>query len=208
MLEMTVREFLSALASDAPAPGGGSAAALAGALAAALTAMVANLTRGKEKFAGVEAKMSALADQAAELRDGLAQLVEEDTAAFNRVMAALRQPKDTPEAKAAREAAIQAALAAAAEVPLRTAEAAVSVLGLAQEAATYGNPAAASDAGVAALLARAAVEGAALNVDINLASLKDPERRAELSARKERALTAARGQAEQVLMRVAVHIHA
>ena len=208
MLEMTVREFLSELASDAPAPGGGSAAALAGALAAALTAMVANLTRGREKFAGVEEKMSALADRAAALKDGLAQLVEEDTAAFNRVMAAFRQPKDTPETEAAREAAIQAALAAAAEVPLRTAEAAVSVLALAQEAAAYGNPAAVSDAGVAALLARAAVEGAALNVDINLGFLQDAERKAALAARKEQALAAARRRAEQVRARVAALIHA
>jgi formiminotetrahydrofolate cyclodeaminase len=173
MLNLSVTQFLRQLASDAPAPGGGSASALAGALAAALVSMVANLTEGKEKFTDVEADMIQLNQNAGAIRQQLMALMEEDTKAFQQVMAAFRLPKETSTEKERRQAQIQAAMIHAAEVPLKTAKTALKVLELAKIAAQKGNPNAASDAGVAALLAWAAIEGAALNVKINLGSIKD-----------------------------------
>ena len=173
MLNLTVNDFLKQLSSDAPAPGGGSASALAGALAAALVNMVANLTRGKEKFAEVEDEMVKLAQDAEDIRQQLMSLMEEDTKAFQQVMSAFRLPKETENEKKQRQDKIQEAMIYAAEVPLKTAQTALKVLELAQIAAEKGNPNAASDAGVATLLAWAAVEGAALNVKTNLGFIKD-----------------------------------
>lgn len=177
MLKLTVNDFLEQLASDAPAPGGGSASALAGALAAALVGMVANLTQGKEKFVAVEAEMVKLSQDAEVIRKQLATLMEEDTAAFQQVMAAFRLPKETAANKELRRARIEESMIHAAKVPLKTAETALKVLEIAHLAAEKGNPNAVSDAGVAALLAWAAVEGAALNVKINLGSIKDEKAR-------------------------------
>ena len=158
MLNLTVNDFLEQLASAAPAPGGGSASALAGALAAALVNMVANLTQGKEKFAADEEYMSQLIQAAAVVRRQLAELMEEDTLAFQQVMAAFKLPRETAAEKEHRQARIQATMIHAAQVPLKTAETALRVLGLSQIAAEKGNPSAVSDAGVAALLGQAAVE--------------------------------------------------
>ncbi len=167
--ELPVDGFAEALASDAPTPGGGSASALAGALAAGLVAMVARLTPGE------------LDDVAAEgdaLRAELLTLVDEDAAAFDAVMAAFRLPKETPEQQAGRSEAVQAAYRGAVEPPLRVCMRTVRVLELALRVAGNGNPNAVSDAGVAALLASAALEGAGLNVQINLGSIKDEAYRA------------------------------
>jgi len=171
--ELTVTGFTEALASGAATPGGGSAAALSGALAAGLVAMVARNTAGNPGFAGRAAEFEQIAADADRLREELVGLVDEDAAAFDRVMAAFRLPKDTDELKAARSAAIQAGYKAAVEPPLRVCRDALAVLTLAERVAAEGNPNAASDAGVAALLAASALEGAALNVDINLGAIKD-----------------------------------
>lgn len=188
MLNLTVNDFLKQLSSDAPAPGGGSASALAGALAAALVNMVANLTRGKEKFAEVEDEMVKLAQDAEDIRQQLMSLMEEDTKAFQQVMSAFRLPKETENEKKQRQDKIQEAMIYAAEVPLKTAQTALKVLELAQIAAEKGNPNAISDAEVAALLAWAALEGAALNVEINLGSIRDKEEQKKLSGKIESAL--------------------
>lgn len=172
--------FLDALASSAPTPGGGSAAAHAGAVAAALVAMVARLTIGKKKYSEVEAQMSALAQQADELRSAFERAVNDDAAAFEAVMAAMKLPKNTDDEKSARQAAVQTATLAAAQQPLAVARMAVQALGLAHQAASLGNTNAISDAGTAAAMARAALAGAALNVRINLHSLGDEKQSTSL----------------------------
>ena len=163
--------FLDDLASAAPTPGGGSASAYTGALAAGLVAMVARLTVGKRKYKAVEEQMWALIEQAEDLRAALTDAVEEDAIAFDAVMAAFKLPKSTDEEKTARTQAIQAATLRATEVPLDTAAKSVQVMELALQAAAQGNTNAITDAGTAAAFARAALTGAGLNVRINLASL-------------------------------------
>ncbi len=163
--------FLDAVASAEPAPGGGSAAAHAGALAAALVSMVARLTLGKKKYADVQGEMNQLLEQAESLRKQFTIAVEQDAAAFHAVMAAMKLPKE-PEAKAAeRSAAIEAATLEATRLPLSVAGMAVRTLQLAVQAAALGNTNAISDAGTGAALARASLQGAALNVRINASSL-------------------------------------
>ncbi len=202
MLNLTVNDFLEQLASAAPAPGGGSASALAGALAAALVNMVANLTQGKEKFAADEEYMSQLIQAAAVVRRQLAELMEEDTLAFQQVMAAFKLPRETAAEKEHRQARIQATMIHAAQVPLKTAETALRVLELSQLAAEKGTPSAVSDAGVAALLGQAAVEGAALNVKINLGSIKDQAAKSDLAEHIDQIAQTARCLANDVLAAV------
>ena len=169
----TIRAFLDELASESPTPGGGGAAAATGAMGAALVSMVCNLTIGKEKFAAVETRMKDILAKAEALRVKLTDLMAEDVAAFDAVMAAYRLPKDTPDDKTARSAAIQEAAKTAALTPLATARSCAEVIELAQSAAELGNPNVLSDAGVAALCAQAGLKGAALNVFINLGMIKD-----------------------------------
>jgi glutamate formiminotransferase/formiminotetrahydrofolate cyclodeaminase len=168
-------EFLDAVAANTPTPGGGSAAALAGALAAALALMVAGLTVGKEKYAGVQAEMQAIAQQGEALRARLSAAIARDSQAFEQVLAAYRLPRQTGEEKAARQDAIAEATRQAALVPLGVAHDALRVLRLAVQAAAHGNPSAITDAGSAALLAQAAIGAAALNVQINAQALNDKE---------------------------------
>ncbi len=165
--------FLDRLAAATPTPGGGSAAAYAGASAAALVAMVARLTVGKKKYAGVEAQMWALIDEAENLRAALTRAVEEDAQSFDAILTAMRLPKSTPEEQNTRAAQIDRATLHAAEVPLHTAEMTVRVLELAAQAASIANLNAISDAASAAALARAALTSAGLNVRINCHSLQD-----------------------------------
>lgn len=167
-------QFLDTLASDSPTPGGGSASAYAGAAAAALVAMVARLTLGKKKYATVEAQMQAVLEQAEALRQELTQAIDADAAAFDDVMAAYKLPKNTPDEEQARQAAIQAALLEAANVPLKVACKSVDVIALAEAVVSNGNINAISDGATAAAQARAALTGAGYNVRINAASLKDP----------------------------------
>lgn len=173
--QKTVAQFLDELASQAPVPGGGSGAALVGALGAALASMVCNLTVGKPKYADVQADIQALLAQTEALRARLTALIDEDIAVYYRLSSAYKMPKDTDEQKAARTAAIQAILRDATKVPMQIAEACVQVLSLCKPIAEKGNVGAVSDAGVAALLAEAALRSAALNVLINLAAIKDAE---------------------------------
>jgi len=170
-----VNEFLGELASNSPTPGGGSVAALAGALGAALASMVCNLTIGKKKYADVEDQMSHVLEETEALRLELAQFIDEDALAFDRVMEAMRLPKETDEEKATRKARIQDALVEAASVPLAVMGRCVAVIRLARLAAESGNVNAVSDAGVAALLGRAGAHAARLNVLINLGGIRAPE---------------------------------
>lgn len=171
--DTSVTAFLEALASGAPTPGGGGAAALAGSMGAALVSMVCNLTIGRQRYAAVEAEMRELLDRAEFLRAELQELGEEDVTAFNRLSAAYKLPRVTEADIAIRRDAIQSSLKRATEVPLRTARAAAAILPLCQPVAERGNQAAVSDVGVAALLAHAAVRSALLNVNINLRTIED-----------------------------------
>jgi glutamate formiminotransferase/formiminotetrahydrofolate cyclodeaminase len=169
----TLSGFVGAIASPTPVPGGGSVAAHAGAVAAALAQMVAGLTVGKKKYAAVDAEMRELAVRAAALGNTLATLVTRDSEAYAGVTAAYKLPAETPELEAAKKAKIDEALLAAAEVPLETAAACAEVAELALAVAERGNANAASDAGIAALLAEAGCIGASYNVRINVAALGD-----------------------------------
>ena len=167
LVRMSVRDFVAETASESAAPGGGSVSACLGALGAALATMVANLSAHKRGWDDRWKEFSDVAEQGQALVAELTALVDEDTAAFNRIMDALSMPKGSAEEKAARAAALEAATLYAASVPLKTMEASLKALPLALEMARKGNPASASDAGVAALAALAAVRGAHLNVRIN-----------------------------------------
>jgi len=174
--------FLDALAADTPTPGGGSASAYSGAVGAALVVMVARLTLGRKKYADVEAQMREVLAQGEKLQQELSAAVARDAAAFDAVMAAYRLPKDTPEAREARKAAIETATLQAAQVPLEVARQAVAVLALAEQVVSLGNINAISDGGTAAVQARAALTGASYNVRINLAGLQDQAAAAKLLA--------------------------
>ncbi len=175
LLDTTCEKFLEELASKQPTPGGGAASALCGATAAALTAMLGNLTAGK---AGSEAndKMALEIIIAADkLRLELAQLADDDAAVFNKFMEAYKMPKATDTEKAMRTAAIGQAAIAAAEVPMQIADKSLEVLKLARKLIVFGNPNAISDGTVSALMARAALRSALYNVKINLGLIKDDE---------------------------------
>ncbi len=169
----SVQEFLTELSSSSPAPGGGSTSALAGALGCALTAMVCQLTIGKKKYEAVQARMESLLQSARRAQEECVALMERDTEAFNGVMRAFSLPKDTDEQKEQRSHAIQAATTEATRVPLRVMELCNEALSLTAEVAEHGNVNSISDAGVGSLLLQAGSQGAALNVLINLATLKD-----------------------------------
>jgi methenyltetrahydrofolate cyclohydrolase len=171
----TVGSFLDELASSSPAPGGGSVAALAGALGAALTSMVCHLTIGKKKYADVEEDMKSILSQSEILRGLFVALVDKDTDAFNKVIEAYALPKETEPKKALRAAAIRGATKEATLIPLEVMKHCIDALALAQQVAAKGNSNSVSDAGVSALMLYAASEGAALNVQINLNALNDPE---------------------------------
>ena len=171
--KLTVEGFINETASSSPAPGGGSIAALNASSSAALIAMVANLTLGKEKYAAVEGDMKEVAAKATALKDDFLALIDEDSNAFNKIMAAFKMPKDTDEAKKARSAAIQDATKGAALVPFKVGQKAYELFALAETVITKGNQNAITDGAVAAMNARAAVRGAFLNVKINLGSIKD-----------------------------------
>ena len=170
--EMTVAELAAVTASDAPAPGGGSISALAGALSAALAGMVATLSQGP-KFEEVREEMSAIAEKAAAIRVQLLQDMQEDTAAFSLYMDALSMPKHTEEEKAARREAMQNGLKAAALTPLKVAETIVGVFPMVEAVISRGNANAVTDALVASMMARSGILGALFNVKVNLASIKD-----------------------------------
>ncbi len=171
--DISAQDFLDALASVRPTPGGGGAAAMMGAMGAALVSMVCNLTIGKKGHEAVEAEMRGLLAASEALRARLADMVAEDAAAFDGLMAAYRLPKDTDEQRAARSAAIQAGLQAATLAPLACARAAAEGVRLAARAVEPGNPNVISDVGVGVLASLAALRSAALNVHINAPQIKD-----------------------------------
>lgn len=176
LMALPMEDFLKRLASDTPTPGGGSVSAYAGAMAGALVSMVGTLTQGKQMPSADEFDgMEILIEQGHAIAQTLADAVDRDSAAFDGVMAAFKLPKDNDEAKAARSQAIQEATKHAAEVPLEVAHDCLAAAELAFVALEKGNPNCASDAGVAGLLAVAGLEGAILNVAINLASIKDQD---------------------------------
>ena len=170
---MSVETFLDELASAAPAPGGGSAAALAGATGAALVAMVARLTIGRKNYENVNAEFENILPRADALRAELLQFIQEDANAYQRVMNAYQLPKNTDAEKSARTTAIQDALKNASLVPLRVAKACAQVFEMSEAAAARGNKNAASDAGAGALMSEAGLRAALLNVDINLGLIQD-----------------------------------
>ena len=170
---MSVETFLEELASAAPAPGGGSAAAMAGATGAALVAMVARLTIGRKNYQDVTAEFEAILPRADALRAELLKLIDEDADSYARVMDAYQLPKNTDAEKETRTAAIQNALKGATEIPLRVAQNCAQVLEMSEFACARGNKNAASDAGAGALMAEAGLRAALLNVEINLGSIQD-----------------------------------
>lgn len=180
LVDMTCKGFAEETASESPAPGGGSIAAYMGALAAALGTMVANLSAHKPGWDERWEEFSDIAEKGHAIQDRLIAIVDEDTEAFNRIMAVFAMPKKTPEEKEARAAALEAATLYATEVPLRTMQTAYETFDILEAMASKGNPASVSDAGVGALAARSAVLGAHLNVRINAAGLKNREKAEEL----------------------------
>ncbi len=185
-----ISTFLEELSSAAPVPGGGSVAALSGAMAASLVLMVCNLTIGKESFAENEQAIKAILEKALKLREELMNAVDEDIQAYNAVIGCYRLPKGTQEEKSARKEKLQAALRQANEVPYRTAKTCYYVLELNRRLPQIGNPNAISDVAVSAQLAEAALQSALYNVDINCNYIKDEgyvsnyrKKRAELAKR-------------------------
>ena len=199
LVQMTVEGFTRETASESAAPGGGSVSACMGAFGAALATMVANLSAHKRGWDERWKTFSDVAEEGQALLDELLALVDEDTAAFNRIMDVFSMPKGTAEEKAARDKALEEATLNAAAVPLKTMEASLKALPLALRMAREGNPASASDAGVAALAAVAGIRGAALNVRINAASLKDKTPAEPLLARADAIVAEAQALEKQVL---------
>lgn len=180
----SIQEFLDQLASSAPTPGGGGAAAMLGAMGAALTSMVCNLTVGKEKYQDVEEEMKSTLKAAEDLRASLTDMIAADVEVFDKLMGSYGLPKETDEQKTARSEAIQVALREATDVPLNCARACAEVISVSRSAAEKGNVNVISDAGVSVMAAYGALKSAALNVYINAGSIKDKafaeERLAEL----------------------------
>jgi glutamate formiminotransferase/formiminotetrahydrofolate cyclodeaminase len=201
LTDLTVKGFAEETSRESPAPGGGTISAYMGALGAALGTMVANLSAHKAGWDERWQEFSQSADEGQRIMAELLHLTDEDTEAFNRIMAAFGMPKTTDQEKALRTEAIQRATLYATEVPLRTMKAAAKVLPLCKLMATNGNPNSVSDAGVGALAARAAVLGAGLNVKINASSLHD-RKKAEALIAEANALIAEANTAEQAIMEI------
>ncbi|RLF36077.1 MAG: methenyltetrahydrofolate cyclohydrolase [Thermoplasmata archaeon] len=173
LIKMRINDFLDELASDSPAPGGGTVAALSGAVGASLVSMVCNLTRGKEKYKDVQEEIKKVLRRSEQLRKQLMELVDMDTMAFNEVMKALKMPRENDVEKEKRKQALQNAFKKAASVPLDTARKCIEVLDTALVVAEKGNQNSITDSAVSALMADAGVRSAILNVKINLSSIKD-----------------------------------
>jgi len=189
LVELSVRDFVHELSSAAATPGGGSVAALCGALSAALSAMVAGLTRGKEKFNDRWASMEGITSRAGRLREHFLDLVQQDTDAYEEAMASLKLPRETDEQVVLRRKAFQASLRKAAEVPLETLRASEELMEIAQQAVEQGEPITITDAGAAVQLVYAAGVIAAYNVRINLSQIEDEGFRLECSREVEERLT-------------------
>lgn len=182
----TIPDFLAATASDAPVPGGGSIAALSASISAALVEMVAGLTIGKKGYEDAEAEMKEVKAIANKATQGFVADIDRDADSFDGFMNAMKMPKSTDEEKAARSKAMQAAIVEAAEVPLSVAKAALDFMKYTEVMVVKGNQNAVTDGAVAAMMARTAVKSALYNVQINLGSIKDEAKAAELKAEMER----------------------
>lgn len=191
-------DFVAALATKAPVPGGGGASALCGAIGAALGNMVGSLTVGKKKYAAVEEEIKELQTKCGALQEALLALVEKDAEVFTPLAAAYGLPKDTEEQRAEKERVMESALNAACSVPLQIMEKCCEAIGLMAVFAKKGSRLAVSDAGVGAALCRAALEGAALNVFINTKAMKDHARSAAINAQAEKMLAASRSRANEI----------
>ena len=201
LVDLMVKEFADETSRESPAPGGGTISAYMGALGAALGTMVANLSSHKAGWDARWEEFSNWAEKGQAVQQELMLLVDEDTEAFNRIMAAFGLPKETEEEKAARFAAIQKATLFATEVPLHTMQASFKVFGLCRAMAEEGNPNSVSDAGVGVLAARAAVLGAGLNVKINASGLKDKATAERLIAEADTLIAKAK-EAETEIMKI------
>ena len=186
LVKMTVEEFSDALAAGTPTPGGGSAAALSGTLAASLALMVCDLTLGRERYAAHEEAVRSIRERAGALRRDLLALVDRDAEAYGEVMRALRMPKESEAQKRDRATALAHANLFATETPIATAEACAALMGLVIELARKGNVNAVSDVGSAALLAYAGLRAAVMNVRVNLKGIKDQEKAAKARERVRR----------------------
>ncbi len=198
----TVRDYTQRLASDQPTPGGGSAAAVVGALAAASAAMAANFTVGKKKFVDVQGDIERILGVLDEQRQALLDLADADADAYSKVGAAYGMPRDTDEEKQSRREAIQEALMAAAEVPMGVVAACAAVLAVLPELADKCNPNLISDVGVGAELGLAALRAAQLNVEVNLAFIKDEDYNAEKRERLTQLMTDSASAAEIAIAKV------
>lgn len=185
MQETTLLQFIKALSSKAPVPGGGGASALAGAIGTALASMVGNLTSGKKKYAEYQPDIERILEEAERLTTKLLQLIEEDAAVFEPLSKAYGLPKGTPEELAHKEEVMEGALYEASLVPLRIMETAVEAIRLQEELSVKGSVLAISDVGVGAKLLEAALQGASLNVYINTKLMKNREQAEELNQRAE-----------------------
>lgn len=183
LTDLSIKEFLTLLASDAPTPGGGGAAAAAGGIAASLASMLANLTVGKKNFAEYDAELKELLAQAEALRSKLLELVEQDAKVFDSFMQCYRLPKATEEEKAMRKEAISNAAKGAAEIPLAIAETSLQIMEITARLVQIGNPNVITDGAVSALLARAAVRSSIYNVLVNIALTGDAEYNKKLRLR-------------------------
>lgn len=187
LMDMTIKQYSDVLASNEPAPGGGSTAALSGLMGTALTMMVVNLSVGKKSYEALDEaiKQKFMADfQKVEgIKQELTMLVDEDTAAFNKFMEAMKLPKDTEDQKKIREEKMQQASIYALQIPLKTAEKCLEILQSQETIASYGNKNAVSDVGVGALMALAGLEGAVLNVKINIPGIMDESIKSDAAAR-------------------------
>jgi len=199
LIDKKVSNFLDELASNSPTPGGGSVAALAGALGAGLISMVGNLTVGKKKYEDLEEDIKKMVSFSEKLRYELSQLIEEDVKVFNNFMATYKMLKETEDEKKVRAEKIQESLIEAAKVPLKVAYKCLDILSLSKEVAEKGNINVVSDAGVAVLMAEAALRSAILNVKINLKMIKDEKIREELSSSIKEILLKGKGRKEKVL---------
>jgi formiminotetrahydrofolate cyclodeaminase len=198
-IDQPLRHFMDKLASKSPEPGGGSVAALTGALGAGLVSMVCSLTLGKEKYKDVQPQIEVLIKESEKLRSDLQDLIQKDTEAYGALSAVYKMPKNTDAEKAARTAKMQEALKKACQVPFEIGLKALEVAKLAERAADIGNVGAVSDAGVAVLLAKACAESAALNVKINVNSIKDEAYNKETWARVQDVLKQVAGLEKSVM---------
>jgi len=203
MYDMTVKEFVEEISSNSPAPGGGSVAALCGSISAALSSMVFSLTVGKKRYLNYSQEDRDSIDngivKANEIKGRYLELMVEDTAAFDKVMAAFKLPKDTDEEKTIRSKAIAEAYVDAMNVPLSVAKLTMEVFPLLKLAVTKGNPSAITDAGVGALMACSCVEGAILNVRINLSGITDEKLAEETKAQCRTLVESARSMRDEIL---------